>query len=110
MSAQKRVPCKNCDGKGVVPCPPYKGEVNSCSICHGVGSVLVDIETLEAEKTMEILENKVQSLRADKEALMAENLKLQRKCQEQEANLERLKGRLEMVYLIFGAEGEEYCL
>ena len=109
MSAQKRVPCKNCDGKGVVPYP-IGGDEMPCPICCGVGSVLVDIETLEAEKTMEILENKVQSLRADKEALMAENLKLQRKCQEQEANLERLKGRLEMVYLIFGAEGEAYCL
>ena len=106
MSAQKRVPCKNCDGKGVMPAPPYKGGDHSCPICDGTGSVLVDLKTLEELEAKEELEVKVKKLRADNEALLAENMKLLRRCQEQEANLERLKDRLEMVYLIFGAEGE----
>ena len=110
MSAQKRVPCKNCEGKGVMPAPPYKVGDHSCPICDGTGSVLVDLKTLEELEVKEKLEVKVKELRADNEALLAENMKLLRRCQEQEHDLQRLKGRLEMVYLIFGAEGEAYCL
>ena len=110
MSAQKRVPCKNCDGKGVMPSPPYKLGDHSCPICNGTGSVLIDLKTLEELEVKEKLEVKVKELRADNEALQAMNRDLRSRCREQEANLERLKGRLEMVYLIFGAEGENYCL
>lgn len=98
MSAQKRVPCKNYEGKGVMPTPPYEAGDHSCPICSGTGSVLVDLKTLEE------LEVKVKKLRADNEILLAENMKLLRRCQEQEHDLQRLEGRLEMVYLIFGRD------
>ncbi len=106
VAAQKRVPCKNCDGKGIMPAPPYKGGDCSCPICGGTGSVLVDLKTLDELGVKEELEVKVKKLREDNEALLAENMKLLRRCQEQENDLQRLEGRLEMIYLIFGWPGD----
>ena len=102
MSAKERVMCPECEGSGGI----FEAE---CPRCNGIGTVLMESNRL-GKSEREDVEAQVKKLREGNEALMAENLKLQRKCQEQEVNLERLKGRLEMVYLIFGAEGEAYCL
>ena len=103
MSAMERIECPGCKGMTAV------WPTAECPVCNGIGTVLKKSDQLGASER-EDMEAQVKKLRENNEALLAENLKLQRKCQEQEANLDRLKGRLEMVYLIFGAEGEAYCL
>ena len=103
MSAMERIECPGCKGMTAV------WPTAECPVCNGIGTVLKKSDQLGASER-EDMEGKLKKLREGNEALLAENLKLQRKCQEQEANLDRLKGRLEMVYLIFGAEGEAYCL
>jgi len=42
----KREQCKNCNGKGFIPCSNYKypnldDEVRNCYICKGTGSIKI---------------------------------------------------------------------
>lgn len=101
MSAKERVMCHECGGTGVLHIGP--NDQADCPMCNGIGTVLIQSDQLGTSER-EDMEGKLKKLREGNEALLAENLKLQRKCQEQEANLDRLKGRLEMVYLIFGGK------
>lgn len=107
MPAKERIECPGCQGTGILHIGPNDKE--ECGLCNGIGTVLMESNQLGTSEREDV-EAKVKKLRESNEALLAENMKLLRRCQEQEANLERLKGRLEMVYLIFGAEGEAYCL
>lgn len=102
MSAKERVMCPECEGSGGI----FEAE---CPRCHGIGTVLMESNQLGTSER-EDMEAQAKKLRESNEALLAENMDLRRRCQEQEHDLQRLRGRLEMVYLIFGAEGEAYCL
>ena len=104
MSAKERVMCPECFGTGEAY-PPEAGEAE-CSRCHGIGSVLVESNKLGTSER-EDMEGKLKKLRESNEALLAENMALMRRCQEQEHDLQRLRGRLEMVYLIFGGKPNE---
>lgn len=96
MSAMERIECPECGGTGGII-------EEDCSRCHGIGSVLVESNKLGTSER-EDMEGKLKKLRESNEALLAENMDLRRRCQEQEHDLQRLRGRLEMVYLIFGGE------
>lgn len=96
MSAKERVMCPECEGSGGI----FEAE---CSRCHGIGTVLMESNQLGTSER-EDMEGKLKKLRESNEALLAENMTLMRRCQEQEHDLQRLRGRLEMVYLIFGGE------
>ena len=99
MSAKERVMCPECEGSGGI----FEAE---CSRCHGIGTVLVESKQLGTSEREDV-EAQVKKLREGNEALLAENMDLRRRCQEQEHDLQRLRGRLEMVYLIFGGEPNE---
>lgn len=101
MSAKERVECPGCHGTGTLHIGP--NDKVECGLCKGIGTVLKDSNQLGTSER-EDMEGKLKKLRENNEALLAENMKLLRRCQEQEHDLQRLKGRLEMVYLIFGGE------
>ena len=101
MSAKERVMCPECEGSGVLHIGP--NDQVECPLCHGIGTVLVESDQLGTSER-EDMEGKLKKLRESNEALLAENMVLMRRCQEQEHDLQRLRGRLEMVYLIFGGE------
>ena len=96
MSAKERVMCPECEGSGGI----IEAE---CPVCNGIGTVLAESIQLGTSER-EDMEGKLKKLRESNEALLAENMDLRRRCQEQEHDLQRLRGRLEMVYLIFGGE------
>ena len=101
MSAKERVECPGCQGTGVLHIGP--NDQVECPLCHGIGTVLAASDQLGTSER-EDMEGKLKKLREGNEALLAENMDLRRRCQEQEHDLQRLRGRLEMVYLIFGGE------
>lgn len=101
MSAKERVMCPECKGTGVAY--PLEGGEVECPRCNGIGTVLAASDQLGTSER-EDMEGKLKKLRESNEALLAENMALMRRCQEQEHDLQRLRGRLEMVYLIFGGE------
>lgn len=101
MSAKERVMCPECKGTGAAY--PLEGGEVECPRCHGIGTVLMESNQLGTSER-EDMEGKLKKLRESNEALLAENMALMRRCQEQEHDLQRLRGRLEMVYLIFGGE------
>ena len=101
MSAKERVECPGCQGTGVLHIGP--NDQVECPLCHGIGTVLAASDQLGTSER-EDMEGKLKKLRESNEALLAENMALMRRCQEQEHDLQRLRGRLEMVYLIFGGE------
>ena len=101
MSAKERVECPGCQGTGVLHIGP--NDQVECPLCHGIGTVLAASDQLGTSER-EDMEGKLKKLRESNEALLAENMDLRRRCQEQEHDLQRLRGRLEMVYLIFGGE------
>lgn len=104
MSAKERMDCPGCQGTGVLHIGP--NEKVECHLCHGIGTVLKQSDQLGTSER-EDMEGKLKKLREGNEALLAENMDLRRRCQEQEHDLQRLRGRLEMVYLIFGGEPNE---
>ena len=108
MSAKERMECPGCQGTGVLHIGP--NDQVECPLCHGIGTVLAASDQLGTSER-EDMEGKLKKLRESNEALResnevmrAENVDLLRRCQEQEQDLQRLRGRLEMVYLIFGGE------
>lgn len=101
MSAKERVECPGCQGTGVLHIGP--NDQVECPMCHGIGTVLKQSNQLGTSER-EDMEGKLKKLRESNEALRAENVDLLRRLQEQEHDLQRLRGRLEMVYLIFGGE------
>ena len=104
MSAKERMECPGCQGTGVLHIGP--NDQVECPLCHGIGTVLQQSDQLGTSER-EDMEDKMKKLREGNEALLAENMDLRRRCQEQEHDLQRLRGRLEMVYLIFGGEPNE---
>lgn len=100
MSAKERVECPGCKGRLAV------WPTAECPVCNGIGAVLKQSDQLGTSER-EDMEGKLKKLREGNEALLAENMDLRRRCQEQEHELHRLRGRLEMVYLIFGGEPNE---
>ena len=101
MSAKERVECPGCQGTGILHIGP--NDKVECGLCKGIGTVLKDSDQLGTSER-EDMEGKLKKLRESNEALLAENMALMRRCQEQEHDLQRLRGRLEMVYLIFGGK------
>ena len=101
MSAKERVMCPECEGSGVLYIGP--NDQADCPMCNGIGTVLVESKQLGTSEREDV-EAQVKKLREGNEALLAENMDLRRRCQEQEHDLHRLRGRLEMVYLIFGGK------
>ena len=104
MSAMERIECPGCKGMTAV------WPTAECPVCNGIGTVLKKSDQLGASER-EDMEGKLKKLRESNEALResnevmrAENVDLLRRLQEQEQDLQRLRGRLEMVYLIFGGE------
>lgn len=97
MSAMERIECPGCKGMTAV------WPTAECPVCHGIGTVLKQSNQMGTSER-EDMEGKLKKLRESNEALLAENMDLLRRCQEQEHDLQRLRGRLEMVYLIFGGE------
>ena len=104
MSAKERMECHECGGTGVLHIGP--NDQADCPMCNGIGTVLIQSDQLGTSER-EDMEGKLKKLREGNEALLAENMDLRRRCQEQEHELHRLRGRLEMVYLIFGGEPNE---
>ena len=104
MSAKERMECPGCQGTGVLHIGP--NDQVECPLCHGIGTVLKQSDQLGTSER-EDMEDKLKKLREGNEALLAENMDLRRRCQEQEHDLQRLRGRLEMVYLIFGGGPNE---